>query len=153
MKTFFILISLAFLSTGCLAKNDSYHKYVGNEINNKFKKLQEFTMEYEVENGGPVFDSDVSIYKVNKNQCVLVSKIDGDSGVYGTETILYFYNSKVSYGYYVNYNYRFSNGEGSTKLNKVTYEKPKMENSLVKLNKEFSKYIHNINKNTLSQCS
>ena len=31
-------------------------------------------MEYEVENGGPVFDSDVSIYKVNKNQCVLVSK-------------------------------------------------------------------------------
>ena len=81
MKTFFfILISLAFLSTGCLAKNDSYHKYVGNEINNKFKKLQEFTMEYEVENGGPVFDSDVSIYKVNKNQCVLVSKIDGDSG-------------------------------------------------------------------------
>mgnify|MGYP003616524392 FL=1 len=95
MKTFFILISLAFLSTGCLAKNDSYHKYVGNEINNKFKKLQEFTMEYEVENGGPVFDSDVSIYKVNKNQCVLVSKIDGDSGVYGTETILYFYNSNT----------------------------------------------------------
>ena len=47
MKTFFILISLAFLSTGCLAKNDSYRKYVGNEINNKFKKLQEFTMEYE----------------------------------------------------------------------------------------------------------
>lgn len=77
----------------------------------------------------------------------------GDSGVYGTETILYFYNSKVSYEYYVNYNIDFQMEKGSTKLNKVNYEKPKMENSLVKLNKEFSKYIHNINKNTLSRCS
>ena len=44
MKTFFILISLAFLSTGCLAKSDSYYKYVGSELNNKFKKLQEFDL-------------------------------------------------------------------------------------------------------------
>ena len=61
MKTFFILISLAFLSTGCLAKNDSYHKYVGNEKKKKKKKLQEFKKEYEEENGSSVFDSDVSI--------------------------------------------------------------------------------------------
>ncbi|MDR0235103.1 hypothetical protein [Acinetobacter sp.] len=110
-------------------------------------------MEYELENGGPVFDSDVSIYKINKKQCVLVSKIDGDSGVYGTETILYFYNSKVLYGYYVNYNYRFLNGEGSIKLNEVNYENPEIENSLIELEKEFSKYINDIAKNTLSECS
>jgi hypothetical protein len=153
MRIFFILISITLLSTGCLVKNDFLHKYVSSEINSRFKKLQEFTMEYELENGGPVFDSDVSIYKINKKQCVLVSKIDGDSGVYGTETILYFYNSKVLYGYYVNYNYRFLNGEGSIKLNEVNYENPEIENSLIELEKEFSKYINDIAKNTLSECS
>lgn len=153
MKIFFILISITLLSTGCLVENDFLHEYVSSEIDSRFKKLQEFTMEYELEKGGPVFDSDVSIYKMNKKQCVLVSKIDGDSGVYGTETILYFYNSKVLYGYYVNYNYRFLNGEGSIKLNEVNYENPEIENSLIELEKEFSKYINDIGKNTLSECS
>lgn len=150
MRFLFVIIFIFSVCT-VQAKNDI--KYTGYEIGNRYKLLQSFIADYEVENGGPILDGKVSIYKTNKNKCFLVSKIDGDSGVYGTETILYFYNSKVLYGYYVNYNYIFLNGEGSIKLNKVNYENPESENSLIELKKEFSRYISNISKNTLRKCS
>ncbi|WP_445116376.1 hypothetical protein [Acinetobacter sp. WZC-1] len=153
MKFFLITISLSLLSSSCIAQANGKYKYTGYEIGYKFTVLQDFITDYEVENGGPVFYSDVSIYKASENQCIMVSRIDGDSGVYGTETILYFYNSKVSFGYYVNYNYIFSNSDDSIKLNKVNYEKPKIKRSLVELNREFGKYINKINQKTLNICS
>lgn len=82
------LLTIIFIFSVCTvqAKNDI--KYTGYEIGNRYKLLQSFIADYEVENGGPILDDKVSIYKTNNNKCVLVSKIDGDSGVYGTETVI-----------------------------------------------------------------
>lgn len=153
MNFFLIIIFLSLLSSSCTAKSNIYHKYTGYDISHKFKKLQNFTVEYEVENGGPVFDNEVSVYQINKNQCAIVSRIDGDSGVYGTETILYFYNAKVLKGYLINYNYTFLDGEGSDKADKVNYGKPEDKQTLAQLNKQLSIYINQMNKKTLSECN
>lgn len=153
MKPLILLFIVVFLFGGCTIKNNSYPKYTGYEINHKFEKLQEFNLDYEVENGGPIFDKKINIYKISKDKCVVVSKIDGDSGVYGTETILYFSNTKALEGYRINYSYSFLDGEDSLKLNKLDYEKnPKKEN-LKQLHKELNEYLNYMDEKTLKECS
>jgi len=46
-------------------------KYTGYEIVNRYKLLQRFVADYDVDNWGPILDNKVSIYNVNKNQCVM----------------------------------------------------------------------------------
>lgn len=153
MKPIFLLVCIFFLSSSCTAKNYLYYKHTGYEINNKFKKLQGFNIDYEVENGGPIFNNEISIYKFSKAKCIIVSKIDGDSGVYGTETILYFSNAKILEGYRINYSYNFLDGEGSKKINRLNYEKNRKNENLDQLNKELNGYLKYINKKTLKECS
>ena len=153
MRSLVLLFMVAFLSGGCTAKNNSYSKYTGYEINYNFEKLQEFNLDYEVENGGPIFDKKINIYKIDKDKCVVVSKIDGDSGVYGTETILYFSNAKALEGYRINYSYSFLDGENSVKLNKLDYEKTLKKETLEQLDKELNEYLNYMDKKTLKECS
>ncbi len=47
MKPIFLLVCIFFLSSSCTAKNYLYYKHTGYEINNKFKKLQGFNIDYE----------------------------------------------------------------------------------------------------------
>lgn len=153
MKNVLALLFFIFIVGGCTTKITDSYKYTGYEIKNKFKILQSFTIDYEVENGGPVFDNEISIYKLDKKNCVIVSQIDGDSGVYGTETILYFFNSKFLTGYRENYSYTVLNNEGALKSKIPKYEKHMINNkNFVELEKELQNYIKYINRRTLNQC-
>ncbi len=102
---------------------------------------------------GPFFINKFIIIKLKKKNCVIISQIDGDSGVYGTETILYFFNSKFLTGYRENYSYTVLNNEGTLKSKIPKYEKHMINNkNLVELEKEFQNYIKYINRRTLNQC-
>ena len=95
----------------------------------------------------------MSIYKINKNNCVIVSKVDGDSGAYGSEDILYFYNAKFLSGYSLSYSYTYLNSSGTKKSNKPSYMEiiDDSENTKV-LRTDFKNYLKKMNKNTLSKC-
>ncbi|MFW2173998.1 hypothetical protein ACG95N_10820 [Acinetobacter guillouiae] len=153
MKFLFTIISLSLFSTSCIAQGNIQHQYTGYEINNNFKVIQNFITDYEVEDGGAVLDNKVSIYKLNENQCVIVAKVDGDSGGYGGEDILYFYDSNFLSGYSLNYSYTFLNNEGTKKLNKPNYmEVINNGENTISLRTDFIKYLKEFNKNTISKC-
>lgn len=142
-----------FLANACAAESNKNIKYTGDEIGVKFKKIQEFSVNYEVEGGGPVFDNKIKIYKFDsQGKCAIVSKIDGDSGVYGTEAILYFSKSKVFDGYRFNYSYSFVDGENSKKWDKLNYLDPLVKIEKNELEKEFNNYRINFSKETLKEC-
>ena len=149
-----LLFLITLLFSGCIAQAKIHSKYTGYEMRNTFKSLQNFITDYEVENGGPVLDNKVSIYKINKNHCVIVSKVDGDSGGYGSEDILYFYDSKFLSGYSLSYNYTYLNSKGTKKSNKPNYMEiiQDSENTKV-LKNDFIKYLRKLNEKTLNQCS
>ncbi len=153
MKLFFLLIFFVLASSSCTAESNKNIKYTGDEISVKFKKIQEFSVDYEVDGGGPVFDKKIKIYKVDsQGKCAIVSKIDGDSGVYGTEAILYFSKSKVFDGYRLNYSYSFVDGENSKKRDKLNYLDPLVKIEKNELEKEFNNYRINFSKETLKEC-
>ena len=62
MKNVLALLFFIFIVGGCTTKITDSYKYTGYEIKNKFKILQSFIIDYEIENGGPVFDNEISIY-------------------------------------------------------------------------------------------
>ena len=149
---FLFITTLLFCS--CIAQAKIQSKYTGYEINNTFKFLQNFTTDYEVENGGPVLDNKVNIYKVNRNHCVIVSKVDGDSGGYGSEDILYFYNSNFLSGYSLSYSYTYLNRNGTKKSKKPSYMEVTDDNENTKILKtDFLKYLGKLNKKTFKECS
>ena len=147
------LFAIIFIFSVCNVQAKTDIKYTGYEIGNKYKLLQSFIADYEVENGGPILDSKVSIYKANKNKCVIVSRVDGDSGGYGSEDVLYFNDSKFLSGHSLNYSYMFLNEEGTKKSKKLNYMEIIDDNNNVKILKEdFIKYFKLFNKVTLSKC-
>lgn len=147
------LFAIIFIFSVCNVQAKTDIKYTGYDIGNKYKLLQSFIADYEVENGGPILDGKVSIYKANKNKCVIVSRVDGDSGGYGSEDILYFNDSKFLSGYSLNYSYMFLNEEGTKKSKKPNYmEIIDDDNNLKILKEDFIKYFKLFNKVTLSKC-
>lgn len=149
MKRVLAILFFTFITNGCVAKMATQHNYKGFELDKKFKKLQESNLTYEAddENGGGIYSDEVSIYKTSNNQCVLVSKINGDSGVYGTERILFFYNSKFKDGYMWSYSYTPSN----KKINYIELIKNKETQNALHI--DFKNYIKKMNKDTLNKCS
>lgn len=152
MKIIILLFFISLLSSGCIAKTDNYQKYTGDDVKLKFNLIQDFTVDYEVENGGPVFENEVKVYKFDNSKCIIVSRIDGDSGVYGTEGILFFSKDKVLNGYRRNYSYSFLNGEGSTKLDKLNYNDSPESIEKNELNKSFMEYSNSFDNKTLKEC-
>ncbi|MFW1800222.1 hypothetical protein ACG9YX_09330 [Acinetobacter nematophilus] len=147
------LIAITFIFSVCTVQAKTDIKYTGYEISNRYKMLQSFIADYEIENGGPILDNKVTIYKVNKNQCVIVSRVDGDSGGYGSEDILYFDGSKFLSGYSLNYSYIFLNEEGIEKSEKPNYMEIIDDNDNLKILKnDFIKYFRLFNKITLNKC-
>ncbi|MBJ8551728.1 MULTISPECIES: hypothetical protein [Acinetobacter] len=147
------LFAIIFVFSVCTVQAKIDIKYTGYEIGNRYKLLQSFITDYEVENGGPILDNKVSIYKANKNKCVIVSRVDGDSGGYGSEDVLYFDGSTFLSGYSLNYSYIFLNEEGTKKSKKPNYMEIIDDNNNLKILKEdFIKYFKLFNKVTLSKC-
>lgn len=147
------LFAIIFVFSVCTVQAKIDIKYTGYEIGNRYKLLQSFITDYEVENGGPILDNKVSIYKANKNKCVIVSRVDGDSGGYGSEDVLYFDGSTFLSGYSLNYSYIFLNEEGTKKSKKPNYMETIDDNNNLKILKEdFIKYFKLFNKVTLSKC-
>ena len=153
MKIIFILFFFLFVGNAYAVVNSKNFIYTGDEIYLKFKKIQEFTTDYEVEGGGPILDNEIRIYSIDSNgQCVIVSKIDGDSGVYGTEMILYFSKSKALYGYRCNYSYGFIDGESSKKIDELNYSEKKLIVGKAELEKYFHTYQDYFNNKTQKNC-
>lgn len=147
------LFAIIFVFSVCTVQAKYDIKYTGYEIGNRYKLLQSFITDYEVENGGPILDNKVSIYKANKNKCVIVSRVDGDSGGYGSEDVLYFDGSTFLSGYSLNYSYIFLNEDGTKKSKKPNYMEIIDDNNNLKILKEdFIKYFKLFNKVTLSKC-
>ncbi|MDR6541293.1 hypothetical protein ABIC56_001514 [Acinetobacter bereziniae] len=147
------LFAIIFVFSVCTVQAKIDIKYTGYEIGNRYKLLQSFITDHEVENGGPILDNKVSIYKANKNKCVIVSRVDGDSGGYGSEDVLYFDGSTFLSGYSLNYSYIFLNEEGTKKSKKPNYMETIDDNNNLKILKEdFIKYFKLFNKVTLSKC-
>ena len=154
MRKILALLLFILIANNCTAKTSDSYKYTGYEINKKFTKIQKLTLNYEVENGGPIYNDEISIYKTNKNLCAIVSKIDGDSGIYGTERILYFNNLKFRSGYIHIFGYVFLDNDETKKTNKTRYiELINDAETQKKLQNDFKNYLKKMNKNTLGQCS
>ncbi|MCL6239283.1 hypothetical protein [Acinetobacter amyesii] len=152
MKQIFFLFLCMFIASACTAVNNKKLEYTGDEIDVKFKKIQKYITNYEVEEGGPILDNVIKIYTIDRDQCVIVSKIEGDSGVYGTESILYFSKSKILYGYRYNYSYSFYNGEGSNKVDKLNYSNPLLPIDEIELKKIFNTFKVGFDQKTKNEC-
>ena len=76
-------------------------------------------MDFEIENDGTIYEDKTSIYKISQKSCTIVSKIDNDSGVYGTERVIYFNNLKYQSGYVNTFSYIFLNNNENNKTNKI----------------------------------
>ncbi|RKG32956.1 hypothetical protein D7V21_10810 [Acinetobacter guerrae] len=157
LNKFFLILFLSLISAYCYSKiiiKNDINQYTGQQIEKKFEKIQNFITEFEIENGGPVFEDIINIYKIDKSSCVIVSQIDGDSGMYGMERIIYFSNSKISKSYQLDYSYTFLNSEGTKKSSILNYKKPINNNrTRNEINTDFKKYFIRLNTDTLNQCS
>ena len=72
MKNFIKYILVCFSLVGCMSNQVMAYSYTGEEINNKFKKLQVITIPFEYEDGR-ISDKNVNIYKIKNNECVIRS--------------------------------------------------------------------------------
>lgn len=92
-------ISLTFLLTvlvGCASTNVISNDLTGQEIKNKYIKLQSFIYTFENEEQDEALtDTYVEIYKANNQKCVIVGRTFGDSGAGGSETLIFFKNQKL----------------------------------------------------------
>ncbi|WP_445116377.1 hypothetical protein [Acinetobacter sp. WZC-1] len=154
MNNIYILFFISLMVSSCFTMSINYEKYTGEEINKKFKKIQESTLDFEAENDGAIYEDNISIYKIDKKLCVIISKIDGDSGVYGTERILYFNNLKYRSGYLNTFAYVFLNNDESKRTNKTKYIERINDSEVQKeLNKDFMNYRKFLKESTLKSCS
>lgn len=149
-----LILLLFYLSLyGCVSEKNIQQIYTGDFIEKKFKKIQYFDTDFEVENGGPILDNKIKIYKDNAEfKCILVSRIHGDSGVYGTEIIIYFSGFKTVNGYKINFNYNFVDGEGSPKTEGLNYLGPLVYLDKKEIDQYLNTYRSEFSKDTLKEC-
>lgn len=155
MNKFFLVFLISLFSSSCISETilSNTNQYTGQEIERKFEKMQNFVMEYEVENGGPVYDEYVKIYKIKKNECVIVSIINGDSGVFGNEYVSYFYKGKFKFGYIRTFSYVFLDNDETKRTNKIEYiDFIKNLETETTLRHDFNRYLKKMSKKTLSNC-
>lgn len=153
IKVLILFTLLLATATGCSAKIFNSYQYTGEEFYKNFDSIQKSTLGYELDSG-EIYLDDVDFYKLNKNTCVIVSKIDGDSGVFGTERILYFYNSKFKDGYIRIFSYTFLDNDESKKIHKIKYIEiiDDLETRNV-LREDFNNYLEKMNEAVFKKCS
>lgn len=124
-----------------------FEQFNGEQIAKKYQKLQSFMSELEVENGGPIYETQVNIYKTHHRQCIIVAITDQDAGGGGNEDIIYFKHHQFNSGYSRIFNYELlNNATFSTKRDYQRYFYG------AELKSNFKKYLKLMSKKTLAQC-
>lgn len=119
----------------------------GEQIAQKYQKLQSLISELEIENGGPIYETKVTIYKTKHRQCIIVAITDQDAGGGGNEDIIYFKHHQFNSGYSRVFNYELLNN--TTFSSKRDYQRY-FYGAALKSN--FKKYLKLMSKKTLAQC-
>lgn len=65
MKNLIKYISVCFSLVGCMSSQGNAYSYTGEQINNKFKKLQTLTLPFEYEDGR-ISEKESTIYRIKK---------------------------------------------------------------------------------------
>ncbi|MGE4316052.1 hypothetical protein [Acinetobacter sp.] len=152
MKNFIKYILVCFSLVGCMSNQVMAYSYTGEEINNKFKNLQVITIPFEYEDGR-ISDKNANIYKIKKNECVIVAILNNESNFGGYEDVIYFKKNKMHSGYTRTFFSIFLDKEATKKSTKVKYDEL-LDDSETKneLHDDFEKYLKKMNKNTRAQC-
>lgn len=152
MKNLIKYILVYFSLVGCMSNQVMAYSYTGEEINNKFKKLQVITIPFEYEDGR-ISDKNVNIYKIKNNECVIVAILNNESNFGGYEDVIFFKKNKIYLGYTRTFFSIFLDKEATKKSTKVKYDEllddSETENEL---QNDFKKYLKKMNKNTRAQC-
>lgn len=153
MKKNRLVLFTLLMASVCLTHAASAPQYTGEEIKKKFKQVQVFNLSYQAEKTGSVINNRVGIYKINSQQCVLVSRLDAASHLSGTESVIYFYNSNFLAGDQAHYSYNILK-EGNKKSPHPNYkERISNESTQQKLRKDLNDYIKYLDKKSLIHCS
>ena len=88
-NTFLVFLSAILL--GCTSTNVVSKSITGQDIKQKYNKLQSFIYSFEnEEQDGAITETDVDVYLINSQQCAIVGRTFGDSGLGGSETLIIF---------------------------------------------------------------
>lgn len=152
MKNLIKYILVCFSLLGCMSNQVMAYSYIGEEINNNFKNLQAITIPFEYEDGR-ISDKNANIYKIKKNECVIVAILNNESNFGGYEDVIYFKKNTMNSGYTRTFFSIFLDKEATKKSTKVKYDEL-LDDSETKneLHDDFEKYLKKMNKNTFAQC-
>ena len=85
----FLLVILV----GCTSTNVASNNITGQDIKQRYNKLQNFIYSFEnEEQDGAITERNIDIYVINNQQCAIVGRTFGDSGLGGSETLIFFKN-------------------------------------------------------------
>lgn len=153
MKRNRLVLFTLLMASACLTHAASAPQYTGEDIKKKFKQVQAFNLSYQTEKTGSVINNRVGIYKINNQQCALVSRQDTTSHLSGTESVIYFYNTHFVAGDQAYYSYTTLK-EGSKKSTHINYkERVSNEATQQKLRKDLNDYFKYLDKKSLIHCS
>ena len=154
MKNFikYIVVFFSLVLVGCMSNQVIAYSYTGEEINNKFKNLQTVKIPYEYEDRR-ILDKNAKIYKIKKNECVIVATLNNESNFGGYEDVIYFKKNQMKSGYTRTFFSIFLDKEAIKKSKRVKYDEL-INDSETKneLYNDFKIYLKKMNKNTLNQC-
>lgn len=148
----FLLVILV----GCTSTNVASNNITGQDIKQRYNKLQNFIYSFEnEEQDGAITETNVDIYVINNQQCAIVGRTFGDSGLGGSETLIFFKNKKILSATLTPFSIVGLKDDGVkiTNPKSVSYLEP-LPNNEVKtmLEEDFQGYLKQMNKNTFSKC-
>ena len=148
----FLLVILV----GCTSTNVASNNITGQDIKQQYNKLQNFIYSFEnEEQDGAITETNVDIYVINNQQCASVGRTFGDSGLGGSETLIFFKNKKIFSATLTPFSIVGLKDDGIkiTNPKSVSYLES-FPNNEVKtiLEEDFLGYLKQMNKNTLSKC-
>lgn len=150
-------IFLLIILFGCTSTDVASNNITGQDIKQRYNKLQSFIYSFEnEEQDGAITETSVDVYVINNQQCAIVGRTFGDSGVGGSETLIFFKNKKMLSASLTPFSIVGLKDDAIkiTKPKSISYSEP-FPNEEVKtmLEEDFKGYIKQINKNTLNNCS
>lgn len=126
--------------------------YMGEEIKKKYMLLQSINIPAEYDNG-MVLTKYASLYKVDDQQCVIVSRLDNESNFGGYEDIIYFKKGIMLRSSKQSFFSIFLDDEAKVKSKKIKYSDYLNGKDVQQgLKEDFILYRKKFNKKTLSKC-
>lgn len=145
-----LIILLTLLLTTSVEANRKYPN--GEEIKNNYKVLGSINISAKYENG-MILIKYADIYKINGEQCVIVSRLNNESNFGGYEDIIYFKNRVMLKSSKRSFYSIFLDEDAKIKSDQIKYgDYLNGKDVQIGLKEDFIEYRKKFNKKTLAAC-